>query len=270
MKIIVFCLAWINLLAFAQEPARTAVATEVPTLFIVHLTKGAAWDTSKSASEQPGFAEHGQNLTRMRNEGLLVVGARYQDGVADKGMLILRASSRDEVSAALARDPMIRDKRFALDIAEFKPFFDGVIARPKRAVTGEGLAALAWMAGCWAGERGKATFREQWMKPAGGVMLGMAYTLSEGKLINFEHMRVELGKDGIPAFTAKPSGQSEGTFKLSNQVAQHAIFENLEHDFPQRVIYRLTGSGELHARIEGNKEGKTRGIDFPMQRAACD
>jgi hypothetical protein len=46
-------------------------------------------------------------------------------------------------------------------------------------------------------------------------------------------------------------------------------FENLQHDFPQRIIYRVDGR-KLHARIEGTKDGKTRGVDFPYTRTKCD
>ena len=36
------------------------------------------------------------------------------------------------------------------------------------------------------------------------------------------------------------------------------------------VIYRRQADGSLLARIEGERDGRTSGIDFPMKRAACD
>ena len=51
--------------------------------------------------------------------------------------------------------------------------------------------------------------------------------------------------------------------------SNEAVFENPAHDFPQRVIYKRDGD-KLNARIEGTKDGKTRGIDFPYTRIACD
>jgi hypothetical protein len=48
----------------------------------------------------------------------------------------------------------------------------------------------------------------------------------------------------------------------SNEV----VFENLTHDFPQRVIYRRSADGSVAARIEGTRNGQLRGIDFPYQR----
>ena len=51
--------------------------------------------------------------------------------------------------------------------------------------------------------------------------------------------------------------------------ATEVIFENPEHDFPQRVIYRLQPDGLLVGRIEGISKGKPRAIDFPMKRVPC-
>jgi hypothetical protein len=47
------------------------------------------------------------------------------------------------------------------------------------------------------------------------------------------------------------------------------VFENLEHDFPQRVGYRRAGADSVLAWIEGTVDGKTRRVDFPYRRAVC-
>ncbi len=271
-------------LAFAQaapaEPARPtvarassgeSVAAPVP-LFIVHLTTGPAWSRDKPANEQPGFREHSQNLTRMRTDGVLVMGARYKDSMADKGMLLIRAANAEAAQAQFVADPMVRDKQFVLDIAEFSPFYDGFVARPVRAGAApeSPLTALTWLAGCWFGRSGKMEFREHWMRPAGGMMMGMGRTTADGKVASFEAMRIELDATGTPVFVAKPSGQPEASFKMLKSDADGIVFENPAHDFPQRVRYQLKNDGSLFARIEGTKDGKTRGIDFPMRRASCE
>ena len=47
------------------------------------------------------------------------------------------------------------------------------------------------------------------------------------------------------------------------------VFENPDHDFPQRIIYRLGDNGALLGRIEGNSEGQEVAVDFPMTRTKC-
>lgn len=69
---------------------------------------------------------------------------------------------------------------------------------------------------------------------------------------------------------ARPSGQPEASFKLVKAENKEIVFENLQHDFPQRIIYRLQPDGSLFARIEGTSRGKARGSDYRMKRAQCN
>ena len=113
------------------------------------------------------------------------------------------------------------------------------------------LSDLAWLSGCWESNRNGREINEQWMKPAGQTMLGMGRTVSKGKTVEYEFVQVRADGDGSIYYVAKPSGQSEASFKLIKYQNREATFENLEHDFPQRVIYRLEPDGSLFARVEG-------------------
>lgn len=130
------------------------------------------------------------------------------------------------------------------------------------------LEDLAWLGGCWNNERGNRSVEEVWLKPKGGMMLGLGRTLKDGQAIEFEFMRIHEEKGEI-FYTAKPSGQPEASFKLISNKNGEVVFENPQHDFPQRVIYRKQTDGSLIARIEGEMNGKKRGIDFPFKRARC-
>jgi hypothetical protein len=138
-------------------------------------------------------------------------------------------------------------------------------AQPAQAV----LQSLAWLAGCWQSDDGEPGSGEQWMPPAAGTMLGVGRTVAGGATRSFEFMRIHTLADGRLAFTAYPSGQSPGTFPLLRASVDEVVFENLQHDFPQRVIYRLDAPGRLAARIEGVSEGKPLTVPFNMSRVAC-
>lgn len=130
--------------------------------------------------------------------------------------------------------------------------------------------SLAWIAGCWNGGSGARSTMEQWMKPSGNTMLGMSRTVINGRTVEYEFLRLHADSSGDFFYTAIPSGQHETSFKLVRLENRVAVFENPEHDFPQRIIYRLENDGSLKARIEGKSKGKERGIDFPMKRVACE
>ena len=133
------------------------------------------------------------------------------------------------------------------------------------------IQSLTWLSGCWESNTPdkKMSSTEQWMKPAGGMMIGAGRTVKDGKVLDYEFLRIVEEPDGV-FYIAKPTENKDETkFKLVRSSAWEVVFENLAHDFPQRVMYKLTGE-KLHARIEGTKDGKTRGLDFPYSRSACN
>ncbi|HJZ10808.1 MAG TPA: metalloregulator ArsR/SmtB family transcription factor, partial [Acidobacteriota bacterium] len=48
---------------------------------------------------------------------------------------------------------------------------------------------LAWIAGCWSNREGESITQENWMKPAGGSMLGVGRTVTEGKTVFHEFLQ---------------------------------------------------------------------------------
>jgi Domain of unknown function (DUF6265) len=135
---------------------------------------------------------------------------------------------------------------------------------------------VAWLHGCWQttppapSERTRvegAVVEEQWMAPRGGTMIGMGRTVRGGKTTEYE-LVVLREQDGRLAYEAHPSGQPSAVF-LSREITDTSVvFENAEHDFPQRVGYRRSESG-LAAWIEGTVKGQMRHIDFTYARVPC-
>ena len=131
------------------------------------------------------------------------------------------------------------------------------------------VAALAWLAGCWAADPGDAGSVEQWLPPAGGTMLGVGRTVKNGKTVAHEFMQIRTDAQGRLVFIALPSGQREASFVATSVTDGSVTFENPQHDFPQRIRYAAAPGDRLAARIEGMRNGALRGVDFPMKRVAC-
>lgn len=126
---------------------------------------------------------------------------------------------------------------------------------------------MAWLKGCWVQAKPKSAVEELWMAPGGGVMLGLGRTVRDGKLREYEFVRI-VEIDGSLAYVAEPSGQAKATFPLKSLTAGEAVFEDPAHDFPQRVIYRRVGPDAVTGRIEGQIGGQTKAVDFPYKRCA--
>ena len=132
------------------------------------------------------------------------------------------------------------------------------------------IPELDWLAGCWSSVGGEAGSGEQWMAPAGGTLLGVSRTVKNGRTVAHEFMQIREVGPGKIAFIAHPSGQSAASFPLARAAEREAVFENPEHDFPQRVIYKLDGAGVLRASIEGLSKGQLKTIEFPMKKVDCE
>jgi hypothetical protein len=139
------------------------------------------------------------------------------------------------------------------------------------AVAADGdLEKLAWLSGCWKSQSADVGSGEQWTGIAGGTMLGISRTVKQGRTVEFEFMQLRYLPDRTLAFVAQPSGQSATVFPLLRISDKEAMFENPQHDFPQRVVYARDGETRLLARIEGLRRGVLRVLEFPMVRVSCD
>ena len=138
-----------------------------------------------------------------------------------------------------------------------------VLALPV-ALLAQSVAPPAWLAGCWELRSGNRESLEMWMPPAGGLMLGASRTLVNGAVREYEQLRIVVDS-GKLVYTATPSGQQTASFTSTRVTDSSFTVENLQHDFPQRILYRRHGADSLIARIEG----AGRGFDYPMRRRSC-
>jgi hypothetical protein len=125
----------------------------------------------------------------------------------------------------------------------------------------------AFLQGCWERRAGNRVVEEQWMQPRGGAMLGMSRTVRGDSLVEWEFLRLyERGQELV--YAAQPARQPPAEFTSTSIERDVIKFANPAHDFPQRIIYRLSGDS-LFARIEGQMNGRDRGVDFRYGRVRC-
>jgi hypothetical protein len=119
--------------------------------------------------------------------------------------------------------------------------------------TPEELGRLGFMVGCWASTDGAN--QEIWSMPRGGLMFGYATTMQGGKLAFFEQSRIDV-RNARAAYTASPDGQRPVVFTEPGAATPDVVvFENAEHDYPQRIAYRKTKTGlaATISRLDGSR-----------------
>ncbi len=130
------------------------------------------------------------------------------------------------------------------------------------------LDRLSWLTGCWEGKAGAATLEEIWSKPGGGSMIGLGRTVNQNKTLSFEFMQFR-EENGTLVFLPQPQGGPQVRFPLKSITGQTLTFENLQHDFPQRVFYERKGN-LLLAGIEGTMKEKFSRQEFLMRKVRCN
>ena len=135
--------------------------------------------------------------------------------------------------------------------------FAGILpARSQEGTVADPLAPFTFLVGNWASQTERASLEEFWTTAAGGIMLGLNRSVEPGKRAFFEFLRIEVREDGV-YYVAAPRGGAATSFKYVASKGEGIVFENLEHDFPQRIGYRMQGD-QLVAYIEGQHNGQTR------------
>jgi hypothetical protein len=117
------------------------------------------------------------------------------------------------------------------------------------------IERLAWFEGRWEGVSAGISMEEQWTSVRGGALLGLHRDVKAGRMVSFEFLRIQATPEGLVYFASPRSGPPVA-FKLKELGERRVVFENLQHDFPQRILYWLDEAGAMHARIEGPQGGK--------------
>lgn len=98
-----------------------------------------------------------------------------------------------------------------------------------------------WMTGAWEKAEGERWADEFWTPPRAGIMIGASRSGNGNKLGFWEHMRIMREADGTLAFWAIAGNQPAVRFAATKSGAEEIVFENAEHDYPQRIRYWRNG-----------------------------
>jgi len=129
-----------------------------------------------------------------------------------------------------------------------------------------GLNKLDWFIGSWTGVTSESTFAETWQKVNDTLFTGQSYFIKGSDTLNSETISLQQHDTSV-FYVPLVEGQNDNKpifFKLTFSDGTNAVFENPEHDFPQKIVYQLKENDSLIATISGNNNGKIRSIRFPM------
>jgi len=98
---------------------------------------------------------------------------------------------------------------------------------------------LGWISGHW--QTADGVTEEDWTAPRAGQMLGTGRTIRDGRVREYEFLRLQADVDGVPVYWGAPNGAAPVGFRLTEAGPSSATFDNPGHDYPQRIRYRRDG-----------------------------
>lgn len=123
---------------------------------------------------------------------------------------------------------------------------------------------LGIVLGCWSGAGSDGSELEESYRRDGENIVGSSSFRESNEVVANETTSIVV-TDEATTLTPTIQGQPSVPFTLLPSThAQTLVFENREHDFPQRIIYRREGVGTLVARIEGMSMGTDHYIEWRM------
>ena len=132
----------------------------------------------------------------------------------------------------------------------------------------EKINQLQWLLGSWTNRTDNKFSRETWSKQNDSTFSGFSYTVVDNDTVFAETMMLQQ-KDGNLLFTAAVPNQNDElpvTFKLIPSEKGQFVFENKNHDFPERIFYTNPTKDSIHAWIEGTINGEKKVVNFPFSR----
>lgn len=131
------------------------------------------------------------------------------------------------------------------------------------------LDKFSWLEGGWEGITEEVVMRETWTRVNDKLMKGDAYVLAGTDTVFRESLKLMAMNDSLIYYVVFIHGVPDSTsFILKKYENNEAVFENPEHDFPQRIVYKKVSEDSVYAYIEGETDKGLQREEFPYKRVS--
>ncbi|OFY83929.1 MAG: hypothetical protein A3F72_07805 [Bacteroidetes bacterium RIFCSPLOWO2_12_FULL_35_15] len=130
------------------------------------------------------------------------------------------------------------------------------------------IKQMEWVIGSWENLSVKGDLYETWTKIDDSTFAGRSFMIVQNDTAFSEKISLEFRNKNLFYIPTVRNQNKElpVLFKLISIEKGELIFENKEHDFPQRIIYKNPSPDSLYARIEGKENGELKKEEFAMTR----
>lgn len=132
----------------------------------------------------------------------------------------------------------------------------------------QSFSKLYALNGEWITQSKNGKLYESWQKVNDSTLKSKSFRVTQADTTMLEQVDLVLRRQKIfyIPVVADQNNHEPVIFTLINSAGSRYVFENLLHDFPQRVIYELPVDNALHAWIEGKTSAGFKKIDYNYKR----
>lgn len=131
------------------------------------------------------------------------------------------------------------------------------------------IAKAGWFLGEWGNKSAEGELTERWNKENDSVYHGESYFVVGGKDTVFsEHVKLEDANGKLAYIVTVPGQNNEQPvrFEMTSSNENRIVFENPQHDYPNKIVYNKVGNDSLVAEISGIRKGKPKSEKFSMKK----
>lgn len=130
------------------------------------------------------------------------------------------------------------------------------------------IEKASWLIGEWGNTSKEGVLTETWTKENDSTFQGKTYFITGKDTAFTESIQLMQQKDQL-LYIPTVSDQNKGkhvSFTLTTSTENQLVFENKEHDFPQKITYNKISNDSIIAEISGMKDGKESKESYPMKK----
>jgi hypothetical protein len=125
-----------------------------------------------------------------------------------------------------------------------------------------------WLLGKWENKSDEGNLLEIWKKVNDSLFIGESYFIKGKDTLHFEN--IQLKQQGEELFyTTTIRGQNNDkpvTFKQNVEIITQLVFENPQHDYPRKIVYKPFAKDHLLIEISGIQQEKLSAARYSMKK----
>lgn len=125
-----------------------------------------------------------------------------------------------------------------------------------------------WLLGKWENKSDEGNLLEIWKKVNDSLFIGESYFIKGKDTLHFEN--IQLKQKGEELFyTTTIRGQNNDkpvTFKQNVEIMKQLVFENPQHDYPRKIVYKPFAKDHLLIEISGIQQEKLSAARYSMKK----